>query len=173
MTLSPLPGRVVVRAGAREDLPELTAIYNHYVRDTHATFDLEPFTVQARGEWLQHYTTEGRHRLLVAVSGSALLGYATSSRLRPKAAYDTSVETTIYLHPDACGHGVGSLLYGRLFELLGTQDVHRAYAAIALPNDASLALHRRFGFRELGTYGEVGRKFDRYWDVLWLERRPS
>ncbi|MGH8968411.1 MAG: GNAT family N-acetyltransferase [Actinomycetes bacterium] len=105
-----------------------------------------------------------------ARSDRDLLGYATSSRLRDKPAYDTSVETTVYCAPSALGRGAGSLLYDHLFRALASEDLHRAYAGIAMPNDASVALHLRHGFRELGTYAEVGRKFGRYWDVRWFER---
>jgi phosphinothricin acetyltransferase len=159
-----------VRAGTSADLPALTDIYNHYVAHSHATFDLTPFSTTERAAWLDHYSSTGRHRLLVAVDGGDVLGYATSSRFRDKAAYATSVETTVYCHPDAVGRGAGRALYAELFEQLGDEDVHRAYAGIALPNDASLALHRSFGFTDVGTFREVGRKFDRWWDVLWLER---
>ena len=159
-----------VRAGTAADLPALTDIYNHYVTHSHATFDLTPFRVTERAAWLGHYSATGRHRLLVATDGDEVLGYATSSRFRDKAAYATSVETTVYCHRDAVGRGAGRALYAELFVQLADEDVHRAYAGIALPNDASLALHRSFGFTDVGTFREVGRKFDRWWDVLWLER---
>jgi phosphinothricin acetyltransferase len=68
------------------------------------------------------------------------------------------------------GGGIGSALYQRLFDDLRGEDIHRAYAAIAMPNDASVALHRKFGFIEMGTMTEVGRKFGQWWDVLWMER---
>jgi phosphinothricin acetyltransferase len=163
---------VEVRAGRRDDLPALTEIYNHYVEHTHVTFDLEPFTVDQRGEWFDHYSDTGRHRLLVAVDGDEVLGYATSGRFRDKPAYAPSVETTVYCHPAAVGRRVGSALYAELFDVLSGEDVHRAFAGVALPNDSSLALHHRFGFTEVGTFREVGRKFGRWWDVQWLER-PS
>lgn len=99
-----------------------------------------------------------------------ILGYATSSAFRPKPAYATSVEVTVYLAPHARGRGVGTLLYKALFEALADEDVHRAYAGIAQPNEASARLHERFGFRHVGTYREVGRKFGRYWDVAWFEK---
>jgi phosphinothricin acetyltransferase len=99
-----------------------------------------------------------------------ILGYATSSPYRAKPAYSTSVEVTIYLAPDAGGRGIGTLLYKALFADLATEDVHRAYAGIAQPNEASTRLHERFGFRPVGTYQEVGRKFGRYWDVAWYEK---
>jgi phosphinothricin acetyltransferase len=159
-----------VRHAAASDLPALTDIYNHYVVNTSATFDIEPFSVEARREWFHHYSESGRHRLLVATQDADVVGYASSSRFRVKPAYDTSIEVTIYLHPEATGGGVGSLLYGRLFDELRTEDLHRAYAGIALPNDASVALHHKFGFVETGTMTEVGRKFGQWWDVLWMER---
>lgn len=162
---------VTIRAGREDDVPALTRIYNHFVEHTHVTFDLEPFTVEARRDWFGHYAETGRHRLLVAESGDGgVVGYATSGRFRDKPAYAPSVETTVYCSPEAVGHGVGSALYEALFASLGSEDVHRAYAGVALPNDASLALHRRFGFVEIGTFHEVGRKFGKWWDVTWLER---
>ena len=114
---------------------------------------------------------DGRRRTIAELRvGDEIVGYATSSRFRDKAAYDTSVETTVYVRNGGARRGVGSALYTALFDAIRDEDVHRAYAGIALPNDASMALHRRFGFVEVGTYREVGRKFGRYWDVTWLER---
>jgi phosphinothricin acetyltransferase len=80
------------------------------------------------------------------------------------------VEVTVYLAPHAGGRGIGTLLYTALFEALAEEDVHRAYAGVAQPNEASTRLHERFGFRHVGTYREVGRKFGRYWDVAWYEK---
>jgi phosphinothricin acetyltransferase len=162
--------KVTVRAGAEHDLEDLNAIYNQYVKDTHFTFDLEPMTIETRREWFSHYGTAGRHRLLVAVSNETVVGFACSSRFRPKAGYETSVETTIYLAVDAVGRGAGSKLYAELFQSLEDEDLHRAYAGIALPNPASVALHERFGFKRVAHFTEQGRKFGRYWDVAWYEK---
>jgi phosphinothricin acetyltransferase len=159
-----------IRTAVETDVVALTDIYNHYVGSSGATFDTEELTVEARRHWLGHYRGTGPYRLLVAVDGGQALGYATSSRFRDRPAYDTSVETSVYVHPQSCGRGIGSSLYTRLFQLLEREDLHRAYAGIALPNDASQALHERFGFRPVGTYSEVGRKFGRFWDVLWMEK---
>jgi len=159
-----------IRSGLEGDLPALTEIYNYYVRETAITFDIEPFTTQTRRPWFSHFNGEGPYRLIVAEKEGDLLGYANSHPLRAKAAYITSVETSIYLAPEAGGHGIGTALYTALFDALRDEDVHRAYAGITLPNAASLALHRRFGFEPLGIYREVGRKFGRYWDVQWLEK---
>lgn len=163
---------VQVRPGVESDLDDLTDIYNHYVRETPITFDTAVFTPGERRPWLLSHPEDGPHRLMVArgTDSQAILGYATSSPFRPKPAYVTSVEVTIYLAPDAGGRGVGTLLYQALFEALADEDVHRAYAGIAQPNEASVRLHERFGFRHVGTYREVGRKFGRYWDVAWYEK---
>lgn len=165
-----MSGAVVVRPGRLDDLAALTDIYNYYVVNTHVTFDLEAFTVVGRKAWFDHYSDRGRHRLLVAVDADQVVGYATSSPFQEKAAYATSVAATVYCAPDAIGRRVGSALYAALFDALSAEDVHRVYAGVALPNESSLALHRRFGFTEVGTLREVGRKFGRWWDVTWLER---
>lgn len=159
-----------VREALAADLPVLTSIYNHYIEHTPATFDIEPISLASRREWFDHFSGGGPYRLLVAVDDGDVVGYASSSRFRPKAAYDPSVEVTVYLHPDVTGRGIGVALYERLFAVLSEERLHRAYAAITQPNDASVALHRRFGFIEIGTLTEVGRKFDQWWDVLWMER---
>ena len=160
-----------IRAAAESDLPQLTEIYNHYISQTAITFDLDPFTVEQRREWLAHYHLTGRHRCLVAELGGNVLGYATSSRARAKDAYLTSVETSIYCRPEATGQRIGTTLYEALFKSLRGEDLHRAYAGITMPNDTSRRFHERFGFRALATYSEMGRKFDKYWDVLFLEKK--
>ncbi|RII14612.1 Phosphinothricin N-acetyltransferase [Streptomyces sp. YIM 130001] len=162
---------VEIRPGTGGDLEELTRIYNHYVTGTPITFDLEPFTVDERKAWLDAHPEHGPHRLLVADVDGRALGYATSSPFRPKQAYLTSVETSVYLAPDAGGRGLGTRLYEALFEALAEEDVHRAYAAITVPNEASYRIHERFGFEPRGVFTEVGRKFGRYWDVAWFEKR--
>ena len=161
---------ILVRPGEEHDLPALTAIYNHFVEHSVTTFDVERFTVEQRREWFSHYALTGPHRLLVGEVDGVVAGYATSAALRSKPAYLHSVETTIYCDPAATGRGLGTALYRELLQLLATADVHRAYAGIALPNEASERLHRRFGFRELGTYTEVGHKLGRWVDVRWYER---
>ncbi|MFI8088501.1 GNAT family N-acetyltransferase [Streptomyces sp. NPDC086080] len=163
---------VQVRPGGEDDLTALTDLYNHYVRETAITFDTSPFTPEERRPWLLSHPVDGPYRLMVATDGTPgqILGYATSSPFRPKPAYATSVETTVYVAPDAGRRGIGTLLYTALFAALAGEGLHRAYAGIAEPNDASTRLHERFGFRHVGTYREVGRKFGRWWDVAWYEK---
>jgi len=162
---------LAVRAGIVSDVPALTAIYNHYVETSPSTFDVEPVSLDARLEWFRHYAESGPYRLVVAEQDGRPVGYATSSRFREKQAYRSSVETSIYVHPDARGGGIGRRLYDALFAALAGEPVHRAYAGITLPNPASVALHLGVGFREVGTYDEVGYKLGRYWSVQWFEKR--
>ena len=159
-----------VRPGVAGDLAALTAIYNHYVSTSHVTFDVEPFSVDERRQWFSHYAPTGPHRLLVAEEHGRVLGYATSSPFRPKPGYRTTVETTVYVAADAGGRGIGKALYARLFEVLAEEDLHRAYAGVAVPNLPSRALHLRFGFTSIGVFREVGTKFGRFIDVEWFER---
>jgi phosphinothricin acetyltransferase len=170
-----LTERVELRDAEPTDLAPLAEIYDYYIVNTSITFDLEPLGTEGRRPWFEQFERSGRHRLRVAdieVDGSRrAIGYASSHTFRPKGAYQTSVEASIYLHPDWTGRGIGARLYSDLFNILGGEDVHRVYAGITLPNDASVALHKRFGFEKVGLFQEVGRKLGRFWDVAWFEKR--
>lgn len=162
---------ISIRVGESDDLSQLVDIYNHYVSNTHVTFDTQPFAIAARIHWFAQFADTGPHRLLVAEEDGAVIGYASSTSFKPRAAYNTSVETSVYLHPDATGKGVGQTLYGALLDLLIAEPTaHRAYGGVALPNPASVELHERLGFRKVATFNEVGFKFDKYWDVSWFEK---
>lgn len=162
--------RVRIAPGAIGDLGSIAEIYHHYVRTSPATFEVEPRTEEAWRAWFDGFGERGRHRLLVARDGERVLGYASSSAFRARAAYAPTVETSVYLDAGSTGRGVGSGLLDALLAALETEDVHRACAGIALPNPASVRLHERFGFRHVGTFTEQGRKFERYWNVAWFER---
>lgn len=160
----------IIRPGVESDLPALVEIYNHYIHHTPITFDLEPYTVESRRPWFSHYHATGRHRIIVMEQDSRVIGYASTSQFRTKAAYDPSVETSVYLAPQFTGRGLGTQLYAALFDLLCEEDIHRYYAGITIPNEASIKLHERFGFKTAGVFTEVGRKFGKYWDVAFMER---
>jgi phosphinothricin acetyltransferase len=161
----------VVRPATLDDLQTLTDLYNYYVLNTAITFDLHPFTAEQRRPWFDEHRPYGPHRLLVAVGiDGTCVGYASTSRWRPKPAYATTVEASVYCHPDAVGTGCGTALYTALFESLEQEDVQTIVAGVSLPNPRSVSLHERFGFRSVGVFHAVGRKFDKYWDVAWFER---
>lgn len=166
--------KITVRPAIEADLGRLTDIYNHYVLNSAATFDIEPFTLEQRAEWFEHYSTTGPHLLLVAEAAGFVVGSAWSSPYRPKRAYDSTVETSVYCDPKLTGQGVGAALYGALFAALAdVPSLHRAVAGITLPNPASVRLHERFGFSHFGTLTEAGLKFGRHWDVsYWSKPLP-
>ncbi|HEV2562326.1 MAG TPA: GNAT family N-acetyltransferase [Rhizomicrobium sp.] len=164
---------VSIRRVEQGDLPALLDIYNHYVVHTPITFDIEPRTLAQRQQWLDQFKPTGRFQCFVAVRGNTPLGWASSVRFKDRAAYDTSVESGIYLAPDETGRGLGRRLYGTLLEALAGEDIHRAFGGVTQPNEASCGLHLAMGFRHVGTYREVGRKFGRFWDVAWYERPVS
>lgn len=160
-----------VRPAERADLAGILAVYNHYVVHAVSTFEVDPVRPEDREAWFTQHAGPGPHRLFVAVDPRGTVrGWASSSPFRPRAAYATTVESSVYCAPDALGRGLGSALYAAMFESLSACDLERIVAGIALPNPASVALHRRFGFRPVGTFTRVGRKFGRYWDVSWFER---
>lgn len=148
----------------------MAAIYTHYVLRTTITFNT---AVRTPAEWRERFNdnvVEGPYDLLVAERDGVVSGFVETSRFRPKPAYDTSVEVTIYVAPDGQGRGVGGALYDALFDRLADTELHRAYAVIALPNDTSVRFHERYGFVHRGTLTEAGRKFGSYLDIAFYER---
>ena len=164
---------IAIRRIEQRDLPALLDIYNYYVVHTPITFDIEPRTLAQRQQWLEGFAPAGRYQCFVAVKNSRAIGWAASLRYRDRAAYDSSVETSVYLDPGEVGQGLGRRLYSTLFEALAGEDIHRAYGGITQPNDASNALHAATGFRKVGILQEIGRKFGRYWDVAVYLRPMS
>lgn len=160
-----------LRQASAADLPAITALYNHYVANSAATFDTEPFEPQQREPWFAQFAPESRCQLLLAEDAGAVVGFACSTPLRPKPAYLRSVETTIYLSQERLRHGTGTLLLGALLDKLAAAGVHRAYSLITVPNPASIGLHEKLGYTLAGRMHECGWKFDRWWDVHWYERR--
>jgi phosphinothricin acetyltransferase len=160
-----------IEPASSHDLDAIAAVYHHYVFTTAHTFDVEARPTAWWQDWFSRFAENGRHRLFVARAGVDLLGYAASDRFRERPAYDPSVTTSVYVAPDHVGRGVGTALYRTLFAALEGVDVHMAYAGIVMPNPASVRLHEKLGFDRVGSFSEQGRKFGRYWDVAWYERR--
>jgi phosphinothricin acetyltransferase len=164
---------VTLRRAEHDDLPRLLEIYNHYVVHTPINFDIEPRTLDQRREWFADFKSHGRYQCFVATRGNEPIGYACSAKFKEKAAYETTIETSIYVAPGDGGKGIGRRLYRALFDALEGEDIHRVYGGITLPNDASVAIHKAMGFEHVGTYREIGRKFGKYWDVaLYLKPWP-
>lgn len=161
---------IIIRRAEATDLPALLDIYNHYVIHTPVNFDIEPRTLEQRREWFSEFADRGKYQCFVAEEGVRVVGYACSMRFKEKAAYATTIETSIYCAPDHGRRGIGRRLYETLFEAVKGEDIHRAFGGITLPNAGSVGLHEAMGFRRIGTYTEIGRKFGKYWDVALYER---
>ncbi len=164
------PSVPFVRSAQAGDLPDVAAIFTHFVLRTTATFAT---SVRTPVQWRDRYArkvTSGSFTMLVAELDGAVAGYCETSKFRPQDSYDSAVETSIYVAPDQVGRGVGTALYTELFERLEATDLHRAFAVIALPNDSSVAIHERFGYVHRGTLTEAGHKFGRWIDVAYFER---
>jgi phosphinothricin acetyltransferase len=159
-----------IREAAGRDLPAMTEIYNHYILNSQATFDTEPFAPDQRKSWFDNYAGNSSHVLLVLEDEGRVSGFAGAGPYRREAAFDRTVETSIYLAPGAIGRGFGRALYQGLFLRLEKTDLHRALAGIALPNEASVALHRKLGFEDIGVFSEYAVKWDSYWSSLWMQK---
>lgn len=171
-----------IRAARAADAAAINRIYNHYVRRTTVTFDIEPWSDARRRDWLAEFINPGDagerdnrgnpgiYHALVAEWDGVVAGFAFNHAFRAKPAYRRATETTVYAAPDLQARGLGRALYAELFRRIAATDLHRAYAVIALPNAPSVALHRRFGFTRIATLSEVGYKFDAYIDAAWFEK---
>jgi len=158
-----------LRPARPEDAEAMLSIYAPIVRDTATSFESEPPSVDEFSKRIQKY---GEHwAWLVAERDGELLGYAYGSSHRERAAYRWSTETSVYVAEFARGQGLGRKLYEALLPVLAERGYCNAYAGIAMPNDASLALHRAVGFRDIGVFERVGHKFGRWHNVAWLQKQ--
>ena len=157
----------MIRPMTVHDISEIVAIYAHYVNETVITFDTEVPS-----------ETEMRQRLLpiiedypawVCEEGGRVAGYCYAHEWKTKKAYRTTVETTIYLHPDYTGKGYGRLLMNRLIDDCRNRSFHTLVACITIPNEPSVRLHEKLNFKQVSHFHQVGRKFDRWLDVADYE----
>lgn len=156
-----------IRPAAPTDAAACAEIYRPYVIDTSITFELEPPTAEQFSARIAE--AQAAHEWLVAERDGFVLGYAYAHQFAERAAYGWSCETSVYLAPGARGQGVGRALYEELLKCLARHGYRRAFAGISLPNDASVGLHRTFGFTDAGCYRRVGWKRGAWHDVAWMQ----
>jgi len=160
-----------IRAAEATDVPDMREIYNHYVANSTVTFDEDPLTLKEFRAKFRH-GVEGGYPWIVAVSSSGqVLGYAYVSPWKEKAAYRYTVEDSIYLGPASTGRGLGTALFEALLDRSREAGMKEVIAVIADKGaEASIAMHKRFGFTEVGHMGKVGFKFDRWLGTYMLQK---
>jgi L-amino acid N-acyltransferase YncA len=161
---------VSLRPAVVADAPAILEIYNREVLQTTATFDLVPRSLEQQQEWIT--ARSGAFAAIVAVDDSTrqVVGFASLSPYKERAAYRTTVEDSVYVHRDFGGRGIGKLLVARLVEIARESGFHSIIARIEATGDASRALHASCGFELVGIEREVGRKFNRWLSVAVMQR---
>lgn len=157
-----------IRHATEKDLPAILAIYNDVIVNTTAVYDYEPHTLEMRTAWFNTKKEQG-FPVFVAVENETMLGLSSIGPFRAWAAYQFSVENSIYVSADARGKGVGKLLMPPLIEASKALGMHTILAGIDASNEASISLHKHFGFEEVAHFKQVGYKFERWLDLKFLQ----
>lgn len=158
----------LIRFVKDEDILSIVNIYTPYVINTTITFECSPPSLADFKHKVSNITSF--YPFLVCEIDNSVVGYAYANRIREREAYDWDVELSIYLNPKFVKLGIGKLLYEALIDILKLQNIYNAYGVITLPNEASIKLHKKLGFKEIGIFHNTGFKFNKWWDVVWVEK---
>ncbi len=159
---------ITIREAIEPDLTQLLTIYNEIILNTTAVYDYEPHTMEMRKQWFDTKKVQG-FPVFVAEDGGRILGFSSIGSFRAWAAYKYSVENSIYVAANARGQGVGKLLLPPLIDAARKLNLHTIIAGIDATNEASLRLHKSFGFKEVAHFKEVGWKFGKWLDLKFLQ----
>lgn len=159
---------ITIRQAKVEDAQHLLAIYEPYIRNTAITFEYELPAVEEFQNRIQ--TTLEKYPYLVAEKEGQIVGYAYASAYKTRAAYDWSVETSIYLREDARGGGIGKQLYHKLEEMLRALNIMNLTACITYPNEESITFHEKNGYVKNAHFSKIGYKHGTWHDVIWMEK---
>ena len=159
---------ISIRPATVNDAAAIADIYNHYVTETCITFETDPVSATEMSQRIADLITASLP-WLVAEQAGAILGYAYATKWRARAAYRFSLESTVYLAVDASGKGIGSQLYTALLTKIRAMSAHAVIGGIALPNEASIGLHEKLGFKKVAHFEQVGFKQDRWIDVAYWQ----
>ncbi len=155
----------MIRSVTNEDATSIADIYNYYVTDTVITFETQAITAEDMLQRIVKIQSDNLPWLVAEDNKGKVIGYAYASKWRERFAYRFSVEVTVYLAPNSSGKGIGAKLYQALFAQLKQRSIHSVIGGITLPNQASIALHEKFGLEKVAHFKEVGYKFDQWLDV--------
>ncbi len=167
-SLSSASNACLIRPAEAGDLAAIADIYNDAVLNSTATFDVEPWTEAEQARWLRRHGHP--YAVLVAERVGEVVGWASLGAYRSKPAYRFTAEDSVYVRSDVQGGGIGALLLARLLDVAADNGFHAVIARIAEVNPTSERLHRRLSFRRVGVEREVGRKFERWLDVVVMQK---
>jgi L-amino acid N-acyltransferase YncA len=162
------PSSLIIRAASATDAAQVADIYNHFVLTSTITFEEEPVAIQEITRRIAEIQASALP-WLVAARGEHIVGFAYATRWKTRAAYRFATEVTVYVRDGLSRSGIGSRLYAELFAALKSFGAHAVIGGIALPNEASLRLHQKFGFEHVAHFKEVGFKFNRWIDVTYWQ----
>lgn len=166
--MSAHPGAVAIRLAAASDLAAINEIYNHYVHTSTCTYQKDPSSAQERAEWFAGH--DALHPITVAEQDGEIVGWGALSAFRGRWGYRHTVENSVYVSAHQHRRGIGGTLLGDLIDRARALGHHTIVAGISADQHGSVALHKRFGFIEVGHLREVGHKFDEWLDVVFLQR---
>jgi phosphinothricin acetyltransferase len=159
-----------VRPATHEDLPQILEIYNEAVRNTTASYDYEPRTLEHRTAWYEERIRDN-YPVLVAQNGNGpVAGWAALNPFHARVGYRFTCENSVYVAADQRGKGIGTLLLPSLIDAARLRGLRAIIAVIDAENEASILLHARFGFERVAYLKQVGFKFNRWLDVVYMER---
>jgi phosphinothricin acetyltransferase len=160
---------ILIRPATRDDVPRILAIYNDAVLNTTASWDYEPSTLDARLAWYDEQV-ECNFPIFVADDAGEIVGWSAFGKFRAKIGYQFSVENSVYVAADRRGQGIGKLLMPPLIETAQAQRRHVIIAGVEASNEVSIRLHAHFGFVECARFRQVGYKFGRWLDLVFMQR---
>jgi phosphinothricin acetyltransferase len=161
-------GKTKVRLATEADLATINSVYNYYVLNSTCTFQTEPDTAEEREKWFAAH--DSLHPNTVATNENEVVAWASLSRYHHRCAYQHTVEDSVYVRNDMRGRGIGTILLADLIKRAETHGHHSIVAVIAADQTDSIRLHQKFGFLEVGHIREAGHKFDRWLDVIFMQR---
>jgi len=163
----------MIRPVQEKDVDEIVTIYNYYIAETLATFEEEVITAEDMLARIKKVNVSALPWFVAEDRSGKVIGYAYATKWRERFAYRFSVEVTVYLSPNQLSKGLGSQLYTALFSDLKHRSIHSVIGGITLPNPASIALHEKFGMKQVAHFKEVGFKFEKWLDVGYWQGKIS
>jgi len=155
----------MIRLVENKDINNITAIYNYYIKESFATFEVEEVSVHEMKNRIKAVRNDGYPWLVAENEQGIVVGYAYANKWKARYAYRFSAEITVYIEPNTQNSGLGTRLYKVLFEALRKTQIHSVIAGITLPNEPSVALHEKFGMKQVAHFKEVGFKFEQWLDT--------